>query len=867
MRSLQPRATFVAIVWCMSTMGAMGQEPVGLPPAAARQVDFGRDVEPLLRQRCHRCHGPEKQRSGLRLDRKKDALFGSYAGPVIVPGESAESQLIRLVAGLDPSLRMPPEGDLLSTEEVALLRAWIDQGAEWSGEATPTPLTSAETVAPEPAAGHWSYRPIRRPEPPKVGNRAFVRNPIDAFVLARLEAEPIRPSPEASRTTLLRRVSLDLTGLPPSPEQRAAFLAGEGDGAYERLVDDLLASPHFGEKWALHWLDLARYADSDGYEADRVRPHAWRYRHWLIQALNDGMPFDEFTRKQIAGDLLPGGTVEDRVATGLQRNTLTNREGGTDVEQFRFEQVVDRTNTVGTVWLGLTVNCAQCHDHKYDRISQEDYYSLFAYYNSTDEADIEAPLPGERGPYLAGRPDYDLAYRDLLQEYSVPELMPPWEAKMKQAAENPGKWTDWDHAFDAFRKYLDHAYEILLTPVAERTRRETLSIEDHFIRNYHRVITAERRKELNYEELREKLAALNAAFPDVSLAQTLAERDEPRPNHVHLRGAFDRLGREVEPRTLGALPPLADQPSDRRGLAAWILSEANPLTARVTANRVWQELFGAGLVRTPDDFGVRGEPPTHPELLDWLASEFRSDWSLKQLIRLVVTSGTYRQASHARPELQERDPDNRLLARQNRLRLPAELIRDSALFVSGLLSTEIGGRSVRPPQPAGHDDLVIGSKAVWEESQGPDRYRRGMYIHFQRSVPYPFLMNFDSPERSVTACRRDRSRTPLQALNLLNDPVFFEAAQALAARLLEASPGPFDARLGHAYRLVLGRDPSPAEARRLEEYYVTQVAALDEARAEQLLPVPLPGVDGRDAGAWVGVSSVMLNLNEFVTRE
>jgi len=864
MTSLLATVPMATAALLLAAVGARGQAGVAPPGPAEAPVDFHGQIAPIFRANCLRCHGPRKQRNGLRLDRRADALEGGDSGPAIVPGSSDASRLVRMVEG-GPDDRMPPEGQPLRREEIALLRAWIDQGAPWpEGDAA---ALGGPVAFGEDASTHWSFRPIRRPALPAVTQREWVRNPIDAFVLARLEGEGIRPSAEASRATLLRRASLDLVGLPPTPEELAAFLADDRPDAYEHAVDGLLASPHFGERWALPWLDLARYADSDGYEADRIRPHAWRYRHWLIRALDEDMPFDRFTTEQIAGDLLPDATVSERVATGFQRNTLTNREGGTDIEQFRFEQVVDRTNTVGSVWLGLTVGCAQCHDHKFDDITQEDYYSLFAYFASADERDIEAPLPGELGPYLAARPDYDRRYAELLAEYGVPGLQPAWEAKMKLAAGNPGKWTDWDHAFDAFQKYLDHSYEILLTPVSERTRRDTLALEEHFIHNYHRVITAERREELKFDELEEKLAALDAGFPDLSLAQALVERADPRPAHVHRRGEFDKLGAPVGRRTPALLPSLEGARPDRLGLAAWLVSRQNPLTARVAVNRVWQELFGAGLVRTPDDFGVRGEPPTHPELLDWLAEEFRSDWRLKRLIRLIVTSATYRQSSAARPETAGRDPENRLLARQNRLRLPAELIRDSALMASGLLATAIGGPSIRPPQPAGHTDLVIGNKAKWEESRGPDRYRRGLYIHFQRSVPYPFLMNFDAPERSVTACRRDRSRTPLQALNLLNDPVFFEAAQALAVRILTGGRDGFDERLERAFRLVLGREPSGAEAQRLRAYYDGEVAAADADTATRWLPVALPGVAPPEAAAWVGVGSVMLNLDEFLTRE
>lgn len=834
--------------------------------AAAEKIDFVRQIEPLLKQRCQACHGSQQQMSGLRLDNREDALKGGNSGPVIKPGNSSGSRLIRLVSGLEEKIVMPPAGKRLTAEEIALLRAWIDQGADWPA------VRAVSAVQAKPS--HWAFQPIRRVDPPVTRNDAWVRNPIDQFVLARLEQEGVDPSPEAGKRTLIRRVSLDLTGLPPSPEEVNAFLADNRPDAYERAVDRLLASPHFGEKWARHWLDLARYADSDGYEKDYERPNAWRYRHWVIQAINNDMPFDQFTLEQIAGDLLPNATTEQKVATGFHRNTLTNREGGVKLEQFRVEQVADRAATVGTVWLGLTFGCAQCHDHKYDPLKQSEFYQFFAFFNNADEIDIDAPLPGESGPYLAAVPEYRRKRQELLTKYHVFELMPPWEAKMKEARANPGKWTDWDHAYDAFQKYLDNADKILDTPPEKRTVKQVDAITDHFVINYHRVITKERWKELNYEKgLRKELEALKSSFPALSEAPVIEELNgNRRATHVLIRGDWRKPGIEVKPGVpafLHRMPP--DSNPSRLTLARWLVARENPLTARVTVNRMWQEYFGRGLVRTSDDFGAQGEKPSHPELLDWLAARFMdSGWKVKALHRLIVTSATYRQSSSARPEVDSRDPNNALLARQARLRLPAELIRDSALTVSGLLYPAIGGRSVRPPLPKGVTDLSYTSKGRWVESTGRDRYRRGLYIQFLRTIPYPQLVNFDAPDANLPACRRERSNTPLQALNLLNDPVFVEAAQALAVRLIGETPGAtVDGRVRRLFEICLSRLPNPREREWSTEYYQRQVQIFEKEpkSAELFFPVEMQDHSRVELAAWTGVGSAVLNLDEFITRE
>lgn len=595
-----------------------------------------------------------------------------------------------------------------------------------------TPSRAAESPRVE---GHWAFRrPVPQPIP-AVRNTAWPGSPVDAFILSRLEAERVRPSPEADRATLLRRVSLDLIGLPPTPDVVEDFVSDPAPDAYERRVDRLLASPHFGERWGRHWLDLARYADSSGYQVDRERPWAWVYRDWVIRSHNADQPFDEFTVWQIAGDLvaesLPRETgVDPRIAAGFHRMTLSNHEDGVDAAEFEARARVDRVATTGVAWLGLTLGCAECHSHKYDPISQREFYQIYAFFQAADEQDV---------------------------------TVEPW-----------------------------------------------------------------------------------------GTAYSFRERAEPPATHVHVRGDFLRRGEEVRPGFLSAVADLsrrAEAPANRLDLAHWLASADNPLTARVAANQIWLHLFGRGLVATPEDFGVRGEPPSHPELLDWLALEFqRTGWSRKALIRRVVTSATYRQSSHARPELAQRDPDNRWLARQNRVRLDAEVLRDASLAVGGQLNREIGGRSFRPPMP--EDVRWLGSAGAWTwtDDTGPALWRRSLYSYSQRTVPHPLLATFDAANPSESCTRRDRSNTPLQALTLLNNDVFVTAARALADEAMAGHPGDEAVQWDHVFRCCLGRLPDRAERRRLE--------TLRRALAKQ------PGTN-----SLLVLAQTLLNLDEFQCRE
>ncbi len=833
-----------------------------LPPAAKRPVDFTRDIAPLL-GRCHGCHGDRQQLSGLRLDTAEGLRKGGYAGPAVQAGASAGSKLIHLVAETTKGRVMPPAGPKLTAAEVGLLRAWIDQGAKWAETA------AAPSSAAPARPAHWSFV---RPQPadiPQPRNRAWVRNPIDAFILDRLDAEGLTPSPEADRPTLIRRVTLDLTGLPPTPEEVAAFLSDNRPNAYEQVVERLLRSPHYGERWARHWLDLGRYADSDGYEKDLFRPHAWRYRHWLIEALNRDMPFDQFTVETVAGDLLPSPTVDQQTATGFHRNTLTNREGGTNPEQFRFEQTLDRTSTLGTVWLGLTVGCAQCHDHKFDPISQKEMYQLFAFFNTADETLIEAPLPGEAGSYFQALPEYLKKRNALYAEYKVHALQAEWEAKLRETIANPGKSHEWEFALNVARVMGDYADRRLLAGPEKRTARENDAMTRHFVQYYGgAIVSKERLKELRWDELKEKLKKLDEELPSLSHAPVLMTSPEARQTQIAIRGDWRDRGIEVQPATPAFLHAAPAGPSNRLTLARWLISRDNPLTARVTVNRFWNEFFGRGIVRTTEDFGRQGERPSHPQLLDWLALEFMDrGWSMKATHRLMVTSAAYRQSSAVRPEVQAKDPSNLLFARQSRLRLTAEGVRDAALLAGGLLNPAIGGKSVRPQQPAGIAALGYAEQGKWVESKGPDRYRRGLYVQFLRTTPYPMLVNFDAPDSNVACTRRQRSNTPLQALNLLNDPVFFEAAQGLANRLLREKSGTPRERIDYGVEICLGRHATVREQERLAALFEKQQALFQRDPKSMALVYPLAGSGQTEAAAWVVVSRTLLNLDEFITRE
>ncbi len=997
---------------------------------AAEPVDFVRQVKPILQAHCISCHGPEEIEAGLRLDFGVLLQRGGDRGAAIVPGKPEASLLFQTLIGKGKVPQMPFELPKLPDGKIETIRLWIEQGAEIPESDRP----SVDGTRSE----HWAFQPIQRPVYPDVKRSDWPRNGIDWFVLAGLEAEGLAPSAEADRSTLIRRLYLDLHGVLPSPEAVAAFRADKEPGAYERLVDRLLASPRYGERWGRHWLDIARYADSNGFTIDGPRS-IWPYRDWVIRALNSDLPFDQFVIEQLAGDLLPDPTRDQIVATGFHRNTLINQEGGTDQEQFRVESVVDRVNTTGAAFFGITIGCAQCHVHKYDPFTQREYYELFAIFNNCDEPII--PLPSEHqaseqkrvreglvqvrkqlkkhdAARAAGQPVWEKEYAALpraewtplkptefvskagavinaLDEHTlivggngnipaqdvytvVAEL--PIEtitAIRLEALTNPGLpkngpgfapdgnfvlsefelatpltedsdeltavaltsgTTEWQQdgysvglAIDRNQKsgwaiggvkagsmnVNREAIFVLKEPVKGAGTR--LQIRMHHNHNVNKsligcfrisvtgqstqqplvpvglqtvldvaagkrddaqkalLVAAYGSSDKSRKPLEDRLTKLKSDESQLKAAvpttMALKERvSNPRETNIHIRGNFLDKGAKVAPRVPAVLPqlPETESPANRLDFARWLFTPEHPLTARVTVNRFWQRFFGIGIVETEDDFGTQGSPPTHPKLLDWLASEImRQEWGMKSMHRLIVTSATWRQSSHLTPMLLQRDPRNRLLARQSRVRLEAEGIRDVALSASGLLSQKMLGPGVYPPQPKGIYVVTQVSKQ-WPESKGDDRYRRGMYTYFWRSRPYPMLPTFDAPDANGTCTRRSRSNTPLQALTLANDASFIELARAFSDRILREASKYDEARLTYAFEAALARNPGVRERTALLAYVAAQheyFTSNDDA-ANSIASSRRPeSVDAATSAAWTALARVLLNVDEFITRE
>jgi Protein of unknown function (DUF1553)/Protein of unknown function (DUF1549)/Planctomycete cytochrome C len=1004
---------------------------------------FATKIRPVLAARCYPCHGPEVHQNGLRLDSLAAILKGSENGQVVVPGNSSNSRIIRRLAGLERP-QMPYGGPPLTDAQIKLVRQWIDMGA-------PGPDSTAAIAQPVKPLRHWAYVKPVRPNLPKVRDAAWCRNPIDYFVLARLEKDGKHPSAEADKVTLLRRVYLDLIGLPPTIKETDEFLADKSPDAYGKLVDKLLASPHYGERWARPWLDLSRYADSNGYEKDNPRV-AWEYRDWVIKALNDDMSFKEFTIEQIAGDMLPNPTHDQLIATGFNRNTLLNQEGGVDKVEQRFYTLVDRVNTTAEVWLGSTLGCAECHNHKFDPFPQKDYYRMMAFFDSNAkykilnlgqgegyvwEPDLELPTPEQAARAKQLRAEIARLKQTLATETPALEAeQQKWEAEMKRAGKdwtpltpshfvseegaqlkllddgsilaggknpyadtydieaetnvqaitgmrievlgdpslpNGGPGRDLDGNFFlsgfeveaaptdksapvqkiVFKEAVDNESEpgysarnlvkkgkdlkgwsIDSTPSSVPIVREAVLVPEkpfgfaagtkltihlkhgmrHTTRNIGRfrlsITTSQKpaaitqvparmvpvldklpsdRSEKEKTDLaavfrsiapslqpaRDQVAKLEKSVEDLGIVTALimGEQDSfERPSsYIRIRGTYSSLGEKEYagvPSALNPLPP--DVMPNRLGLAEWLVSDDNPLTARVTVNHYWQEIFGQGIVETSEDFGTQGDPPTHPMLLDWLATEFmQNNWSMKHIIRLVVTSATYRQSSRATPEMIEYDPYDKLLERGPRFRAEAEMVRDIALSASGLLSPKIGGPSVMPYQPPGIWDRPY-SDAKWVESKGGDQYRRGIYIFIRRTAPYPSLITFDVPSREFCTVRRVRTNTPLQALTTLNDPVYFEAAKALARRMMEdAGPGP-SAQATYGFRRVLTRRPTGQELDRIVAYYQAELGHYQKdlkAAGEVIKGYGNPKLDPAEEAAWTMVANVLLNLDETITKE
>lgn len=750
-------------------------------------VSFNRDIRPILSEKCLACHGfdPKHREAGLRLDTFAGATADRDGVRAVVPGDLAKSELWARIESADPDVMMPPPSShkpALTPAQRAKFKQWILEGAKY------------ET--------HWAFvAPVRSPIK---GTGAAA---IDYFVRQKVEAAGLTMSPEAELETLIRRVSLDLIGLPPTPAEVDDFLkaaAADREAAYLALVDRLLESPHYGERWGRWWLDQARYADSNGYSIDAPR-QIWKFRDWVIQSLNADMPFDQFTVEQLAGDLLPQASESQQIATGFHRNTQINQEGGIDKEQFRVDSVFDRVATTGTVWLGLTVGCAQCHDHKFDPIEQKEYYKLFAFLNNQDEPTMKVYDPS-------------VDVKELTAEFKKVES--ELTAYMKAHADALAKWEAGLNA--QIKKSLGPAVAKTLAVAADK-------------RNFaqKRALFAAGIAAVGpFRELNDRYNELDAILNQGVTTMVLRELPTPRKTTIFIKGDFTRPGEEVTPGTPAVLPPLEKTSGrpNRLDLAKWLVSPRNPLTARVIVNRIWQQYFGRGIVETENDFGLQGTPPSHPELLDSLALDFIArKWSLKALHRQIVSSHTYRQSSANRPELRAADPNNYLLARQQRLRLDAEVVRDVALSASGLLSPKIGGPSVYPPIPDG----VMGQgqvKRVWAVSQGADKYRRGLYTFVYRASPPPSLTVFDAPEGFSTCTRRNRSNTPLQALTLMNDAGFFEFARALERIIVKDG-------LATAFRRCTARRPTPDELAVLEK--------LDTLTAAR----------------------TMLNLDETLTRE
>jgi hypothetical protein len=1011
------RTLMAAFAWAC----AAGTPARAAPPA----VDFRRDVLPILADHCFACHGPDAhaRKASLRLDQAAGALRSQ--DPVIVPGRSAESEVVLRVTSDDPDEQMPPPrtGRKLSAVQIDCLKRWIDEGAFWGR--------------------HWAFDPPRAQVPPSSSDRTWPRNPIDAFVLAVLEAKGLKPAPEAPKRTLIRRVTLDLTGLPPTPAEVDAFLADGTPGAYERVVDRLLQSPRFGERMASRWLDAARYADTNGYQSDGERI-MWRWRDWVIAAYDRNLPFDRFTIEQLAGDLLTGPTLEQLIATGFNRNHRGNAEGGIIPEEYAVEYVVDRVETTATVWLGLTVGCARCHDHKFDPITQREFYQLFAFFNNVPERGkaikfgnspplIKSPTPhqAEQLHALDGRLSAaEQCFRSL--EPAVAAAQAGWEptfttappsdwtptqglvarysvdsdgervvsvgdigdfgfldkfscgawvkpetgqggiilSRIMEGARSEGysltiqdgtigvnlvkRWLDdairveteraitpgaWHHVMFTYdgtrlasgiKVYVDGVPErlkVLLDDLNQSFQTRApfrigggggadLSFEGQIddLRVYGRALEADevalvaetaalsaiasipagQRTERQALKLRaafleraappgigsawQEILALRserqALFESIPTTMIMRELDPPRPAHVLIRGVYDKPGERVEPRVPASLPPLSrGQRPDRLALAQWLVDPANPLTARVTVNRLWQMLFGAGFVKTAEDFGVQGDRPSHPELLDWLALEFvRGGWDVKGLLRTIVTSATYRQSSQGSPELHRLDPENRFLARGPRFRLPAEMIRDQALAASGLLVERIGGPSVRPYQPAGLWKELTGTED-YRPDTGPSLYRRSMYTFWKRTVAPPAMVTFDAAGRETCTVREVRTNTPLQALNLLNDVTFVEAARVLAERVLTEAGPSAEARLAHLMRLVIARPPSPLEQSVLIEALRVHQTRFDRDQdaARQLITIgaapPCAAIEPRELAAYTAVGNLILNLDETITKE
>lgn len=1022
-----------------SVLFASVAHPGFAAPPAAPVIDFDRQVRPILSNNCFKCHGPDEEvrEAGLRLDRRPEALEPADSGkPAIIPGKPDESTLVKRISSRDRKFVMPPPktNKTLSETEKSVLREWVAQGARYQT--------------------HWAFNAPKRPIAPRVKDEAWPRNLIDRFILSRLEAEGLRPSPEADRATLIRRLTLDLTGLPPTPVEVDAFLNDQNADAYDRVVNRLLGSPHYGERMALDWLDASRFADTHGFHIDSARDMT-RWREWVIDAFNRDVPFDQFTVEQLAGDLLPGATLSQKVASGFNRNHMITYEGGAIPEEYLTAYIVDRVNTTGTVWLGLTVGCTQCHDHKFDPMTQKEFYQLYAFFNNVPEqgldgrngnaspaiaapsreqqkelerlaaaiAQLEQTLNGSLPVADRAQVEWEKRSRDetpVVWTLLDPSAMrskgtvtlsklpdksivaggtnPSTETYVVTANALPGKITGLrleifpDDRLPANGPGRSHNGNFVLTdvrvevsgkaaklrsasadfaqtdfpvglaiddqpstgwaihPQTGKLHTATFELEtpvesaedasvtvalafqspyaqhqfgkfrlaitgspqplktDKLPANISTILAADQAKRTDSQRaelrsyfrnevssetraLKQRVASLRKdeaeARKRIPTAMVMEEMPKPRDTFMLVRGQYDRRGDKVTAGVPAFLPPLpVGIPANRLGLAKWLVDPGHPLVSRVTVNRYWQSIFGTGIVKTAEDFGSQGEQPSHPELLDWLAVEFMSAtpgqkpaWDVKALVRLLVTSATYRQASAVTPVVLAKDPDNRLLARAPRVRLQAEFIRDQALAISGLLDGRIGGTSVSPYQPPGLWEELMSradganfTAQTYVQSHGRDLYRRTMYTFWKRSSPPPSLITFDAPDRETCTVRRGRTNTPLQALVLLNDPTYVEASRKLAERIItEGGASPED-RIAFAFRLATARSPRADEVRILKRLLEGELAVYrkDRGAASKLLSVGEaphdPKLDVAELAAWSTVAGVILNLDETVTK-
>ncbi|HEY1051293.1 MAG TPA: PSD1 and planctomycete cytochrome C domain-containing protein [Prosthecobacter sp.] len=805
--------------------------------SAAAAIDFSRDIQPILSENCFHCHGPDanERKADLRLDVEMDAKTVRDGVAAIAPGKSHASTVIERIFSSDPDEVMPtPKSNRKLTEaQKLLLKQWIDEGAKWGK--------------------HWAFERIERPKVPESG----AKHPIDAFVRAKLAEKGLKPAPQAEAETLLRRLSLDLTGLPPTLEEVETF-SKEG---YTKAMQRLLDSPRFGERWAWDWLDAARYADTNGYQGDPERT-MWPWRDWVVRAINANMPYDEFTVWQLAGDLLPNPTQEQKLATGFNRNHMINGEGGRIAEETRVENVMDRVETTSTVWLGLTMGCSKCHDHKFDPLTMRDYYALYDVFNQTSEdgkgrsgqaipaMDISTAAELER---VKKANEKVAAIAKEVEAFELKKFPRPEGKSLKEsdAAKLPGNLPNYIAQTEPKNRGVDP----LLEAVSYFKDKDAA-----YAKLLQRALAA----------AREKVAASNG----VTKVMVMDTLPQARETFLLEKGAYDKpMTTKVSFNVPASLPPMAkDAPRNRLGLAQWIVNRDNPLTARVTVNRFWQAFFGVGLVKTAEDFGVQGEVPVHQELLDWLAAEFiESGWDVKALMRLIVTSETYRQSSRfAVPgsPLAEVDPENRLLGRGPRFRMPSWMIRDQALFVSGLMKEQFGGPSVKPYQPEGIWEEATFGKKSYVQDHGDALHRRTLYTFWRRIVGPTSL--FDNSARQVCVIKAARTNTPLHALVTMNDITYVEAARALAQRVLLAAKGNEDGALEQAFRLVTCRAPS-AQEKELLKAQLVKLRAMDPAAAARLVAV---GESKRDESvevlshaAWTGLCLMLLNLDEAVTKE